>query len=387
MNYLRFAVCGLLTTHLCFALPSFARNPQDPATQPSAPSGAQSAPKKVWTNENIGTARGAVSVIGGTSDSARSRRQPSSMSNGATFINPKEGELVRPGDTIHIDLTVDSDVTPAKGLAIISPMGLSKEIREGPPYSFTFKIPESDLRGASNRLIGLQDLTLFGTVIGRKDYGLAATTVDVEEPEFPVSLEVIGPVVTKYIPYPLKFFETGVDERIDIYARFPNGREHDVTDSTYLSLTSENPNVARVGDEGTITSVGPGQTHIIITYTLGDKQKQIALPVAVAGSQPSGLDVSPATLDFGNVPSGVSSAPLRVTLTNQTRADVHLFKLEPRGGFAVGPENCSEATLAPGDSCAITVTFAPIRPGPVHATIFVPNSHTMLSIALFGNGT
>jgi hypothetical protein len=33
----------------------------------------------------------------------------------------------------------------------------------------------------------LQELTLFGAVVGRKDYDLATTTVDVEEPDLPVS--------------------------------------------------------------------------------------------------------------------------------------------------------------------------------------------------------
>jgi hypothetical protein len=173
----------------------------------------------------------------------------------------------------------------------------------------------------------------------------------------------------------------------DIYARFPNGHEHDVTASTYLSFASENSNVARVADDGTITSVGSGQAHIVITYTLGDKQKQISLPITVATIQ-QGLDLSSATLDFGDIPSSTSSAALRVTITNHTPNEIHIFKLEPRGGFSVGPENCSETILPPGNSCVISVALSPIRPGHIHSNIFVPTSFgPILSIGLFGNGT
>jgi hypothetical protein len=50
---------------------------------------------------------------------------------------PKKGEIIHPGDTLHVDLSVDPAI-PVKAAAIISPMGDSNEIREGPPYSFTF---------------------------------------------------------------------------------------------------------------------------------------------------------------------------------------------------------------------------------------------------------
>jgi predicted aldo/keto reductase-like oxidoreductase len=41
-----------------------------------------------------------------------------------------------------MDLEVDSGITLAKGVAIISPIGFSNEVREGPPYSFIFTVDE-----------------------------------------------------------------------------------------------------------------------------------------------------------------------------------------------------------------------------------------------------
>jgi hypothetical protein len=45
------------------------------------------------------------------------------FSNGASFVNPKEGQIVHPGETIHIDLVVDAGLIPLKGVGIVSPMG------------------------------------------------------------------------------------------------------------------------------------------------------------------------------------------------------------------------------------------------------------------------
>ena len=355
--FLSSTVLGTLCACLCVAVPSPAQNP--PAPEARSPS-----------------------------VSTPHTRLPASISNGATFINPKEGQIVRPGETFNIDLNVDSGVTPVKGVGIVSPMGISNEAREGPPYSFTFTVPDTNLTGATHRLIGFQQLTLFGTVVGRKDYDLATTTIDVEESDLPLSFFAAGGTISQWdrVPNHLSFFGSGVDQQIDIYARFANGHELDVTESTYLSLSSENSAVAIVADDGTIASVGPGETRIIVTYSLKTQRKLFYIPVTVHRAV-NGLDVSPATFDFGDVPSNTASAPIQITITNHTRSDVRMFKLEPRGGFLVTLENCSDTILAPGGSCAMTVKFSPISPGQEHSNIFLPNSHTAItSISLFGNG-
>jgi len=248
-------LCCLLVVSLTLSLFATQQSLQDPGATPPAnqtpapatnptPSPDAKKTKKVWTNENISSVRGNIFVAGRPpSASDRSSRSPASTSNGATFINPKEAQIVHPGETIHIDLAVDSGITPVKAVGIVSPMGISHEDREGPPYSFTFTIPDEDLRGSSHRLIGFQVLTLFGTVVGRKDYDLATTTVDVEENDLPLSFFAAGGTISQWDPVPnhLSFFEPGVDEQINIYAKFPNGHELDVTESTCLSFSSENP--------------------------------------------------------------------------------------------------------------------------------------------------
>jgi hypothetical protein len=243
--FVRLLIFGIICTVVCVKPSTLGQN-SSPSERQSPPSTDSRTPaKKVWTNENIPSV-GAGSVAGGSASPSRSLV---SNSKGATFINPKEGQVVRPGEILPIDLVVDSGITPVKGLGIVSTMGFSHEARERPPYSFTFTIPDEDLSDVPHRLIGLQQLSLFGALVGRKDFDLATTTVDVEESDLPVSFSAVGATISGQdrIANHIRFVGAGSDQRLDIYARFPNGHELDVTESTYLSLSSENPAVAIVG--------------------------------------------------------------------------------------------------------------------------------------------
>jgi hypothetical protein len=368
----------------CCFLPTFPLLAQDsPAPTP------ETHVKKVWTNEDYPSTRGNASSSGGWS--RHSSRSGISASNGATFLNPKEGEIVHPGETIHIDLRDDSGFKPAKAVGIVSTLGASSEFREGPPYSFTLNVPEGEIRGNGGplTLIGFHQLTLFGTVVGRKDSDLAITTVDVEEADLPISFFTTGPAISRHdkVPNHVKFYRTGQDVPVFIFAEFPNGHKLEVTQSAYLSFASENPAIAFVDEEGNIASVAPGETRILVTYALSGEQKQFAIPVSVpSGSEP--IEISPTLFDFGEVASNTKSAPLEITVKNHTTMDVQITRLEPQGSFLITSENCSNTVLSPNGSCTISAVFTPIRPGHVHSNIYLNNSYNgVLIVSLFGDGT
>ena len=345
-------VFNILSTVFCLAL----QNPPLPLAQPPSPA------------------------------SAGSIRWSPATSNGARFTSPKEGQIVHPGETISINFDLDPKIEKlVKGIAIMSSMG-DLQFRDAPPYSFTITVPDKEPRGVSNSLIGFQQFALSGVLLGREKNNddLATTTIDVEEPDLPVSLKVVGPL--QPIPNRLIFLSLGEDSRIAIDAKFPDGHEFYVTDSTYLSVSSENPAIAFVADNETVVSVGAGQTDIIVTYKIGHQQNQIRVPVTV---QKSGqmVEISPAFFNFGDVRSNTVSKPLQITVTNHTQEKVHISKLEPRGGFSTGPENCSDTILPTRGSCTITVRFAPTRAGPVRSSISISNDLTGTeSIFLFGKG-
>jgi FtsP/CotA-like multicopper oxidase with cupredoxin domain len=107
-------------------------------------------------------------------------------------------------------------------------------------------------------------------------------------------------------------------------------------------------------------------------------------PTPIAG-------VSPTTLSFGNQPLNTTSPAQTVTLSN-TGTGVLTFTTA-FGGAAPGDfaqSNTCGGSVAPGGSCAISVTFRPTVVGQRGATLTITTndpSHPTLTVTLSGNGT
>ncbi|HEY6894378.1 MAG TPA: choice-of-anchor D domain-containing protein, partial [Rhodanobacteraceae bacterium] len=85
---------------------------------------------------------------------------------------------------------------------------------------------------------------------------------------------------------------------------------------------------------------------------------QVAQIVQPAASAPAML--SPNPFDFGDVVVGTSSAPQRFTLTNLMPESIDVeAPVIGNSQFAIVAETCTGATLAPGQTCAIDVTYTP----------------------------
>lgn len=364
---------ALLLVLVCVPLTAGAQNTAPP-TQVPAPADT---PKKVWTNENMRSIRGDVPLAGSSGSRASANEHRfDSTSNGGTFVNPKPGQVVNPGETLHVDVAIDSGITLLRGAGIMGPASAFSEIREAPPYSFTLKIPDKD-SGGSGPLIGLRTLYAIGAVAGRKnELDLATTTIDVEEPELPVSMFATGNMMGNHNSG-VDFFEAGYEEWIRIYGRFPNGHELDVTQSEYFQLATSEPNVVRVAEEGSVISIGAGDASIIATYTLNGQQEQLFIPVSVKlGYQ--ALVALPATVDFGDIPVGTTSPSRQVTITNHSSNEAKIYTVN----YFMGPENCSNRVLAPGQSCTLTVSLSLNSRGLAHQTILIDS----LPVTLLGNG-
>lgn len=87
-------------------------------------------------------------------------------------------------------------------------------------------------------------------------------------------------------------------------------------------------------------------------------------------SAPPQADVSPASLTFGSVAIGSSSDSQQVTVTNTASVgagNLHISPLLMTGtnfsDFRLVHDPCSNASLTPGSSCTVLVTFAPSSRG------------------------
>ncbi len=90
-----------------------------------------------------------------------------------------------------------------------------------------------------------------------------------------------------------------------------------------------------------------------------------------------GVSLNPSVLEFGSVPVGLGNVMQKVTLTNRGSADLHANSIDVRGiaaaDFRLDRSSC--ASLRPGESCALFVSFQPQEPGERQARLIVETSN------------
>jgi len=102
----------------------------------------------------------------------------------------------------------------------------------------------------------------------------------------------------------------------------------------------------------------------------------------------SALNVSPGTLAFGNVATGATSAAQTVTLMNSGSSTVDFTSIAAAAPFA-DTTTCG-ATLPAGQSCTVSVTFAPTTTGAVQELLTITSNaagpDTVQTVSLSGTG-
>jgi subtilisin-like proprotein convertase family protein len=101
------------------------------------------------------------------------------------------------------------------------------------------------------------------------------------------------------------------------------------------------------------------------------------------------LQVSPTSINFGAVPTGTSSTPAVVTLTNNGTEAVTIVSITPVGGGYSINTTGTDLTLDPAQGTTFSVTFSPVVAGPAPGSVAIgsnaPGSpHT---VTLSGLGT
>ena len=129
----------------------------------------------------------------------------------------------------------------------------------------------------------------------------------------------------------------------------------------------------------------PTTPNVLVAGTYGRGVWQI--PLATAGVQTTAATISPGSLDFGSQGFGVPSNPQTVTLTNTGGVALQTGSITITGDFSE-TDNCANATINTGQSCAIQVAFTPSKSGPRSGqlTVSANISAGTLSVALSGTG-
>lgn len=102
---------------------------------------------------------------------------------------------------------------------------------------------------------------------------------------------------------------------------------------------------------------------------------------------------APTALDFGSVPMPTTSSPRSVVLTNSGSVALGVQSVvidsDPYSSFSVNDDNCSSLTLAPGESCEVSVVFHPHIRGDLTGRLRITDDSTTSphSVSLRGYGT
>jgi len=195
--------------------------------------------------------------------------------------------------------------------------------------------------------------------------------------------------------------------------------------STTLSLSSVAGGSPVAGTVRLVCSAGPGP----VTVELGSSDAAVAFPVAGSVVVPQGLKsasfelattqvavktpvtitavangtlksrtltvnpmaaVSPTSLRFGSLVLGTISPELAVTLSNRgvLPFEVTAITIGGTGVQHFTQVNDCPASLGPGESCSIGVTFAPVTKGSKSAKLYLATSATAspLAVSLYGTG-
>jgi hypothetical protein len=101
---------------------------------------------------------------------------------------------------------------------------------------------------------------------------------------------------------------------------------------------------------------------------------------------------STSSIDFGDVVRGTTAAQSLTVSNEGPLSSLPLGQLSASSDFAVQADTCSGTTLAPagqaGDSCSVSVVFAPTTVGPATGTLTIPGASGLpaASVALAGEG-
>jgi Abnormal spindle-like microcephaly-assoc'd, ASPM-SPD-2-Hydin len=127
-----------------------------------------------------------------------------------------------------------------------------------------------------------------------------------------------------------------------------------------------------------VASNAPNSPHAVNLSGTGTAAPPPATPVA---------SITPASLSFGNVMVGASSATQMVTVANTGTAPLNVGAVTPTGPYTA--TGCANTAVAAGANCMITVTFKPTAAGAANGSLSIAHNAAGSpgAVALSGTGT
>lgn len=112
---------------------------------------------------------------------------------------------------------------------------------------------------------------------------------------------------------------------------------------------------------------------------------QILVPLSGNGTAGGAVSLTPAQLDFDEVPVGTTSSPLEVTANNTSETAVSISSITATSPFAITAKSCANSIPAK-TACQITIVFSPVAPGAASGKLTMTDGAGTQTVELSGDG-
>jgi hypothetical protein len=138
--------------------------------------------------------------------------------------------------------------------------------------------------------------------------------------------------------------------------------------------------------QATFTPSATGTRTGQMTISANVSGGQLTVALGGTGTAAGAVSLAPATLNFGQVETSTTSAPLQVEAANSSATAVPITGIAITAPFAIASNSCGDSTLVADSDCQLTIAFAPTQPGAATGTLtFIDGAGTQ-TVQLSGTG-
>jgi hypothetical protein len=136
----------------------------------------------------------------------------------------------------------------------------------------------------------------------------------------------------------------------------------------------------------TFTPTGTGSRVGQMTVSANVYGGQLTVDMTGTGNPAGAVSMTPATVDFGSVEVGATSAQLQVQAGNSSGTAIPISGVTITSPFSIASNSCGTTTLVANTSCQVLVEFAPTQPGAIAGSLTFTDGAGTQTVMLNGTG-